>query len=129
MWLYSPLCVAPGRTQKPLRPLLMQVCTVLLTHIIYYVYAETKMQISCTVAMQLISALVFPIRIVQSLYYINPKFQASSHLILLYSPVCVAPGLKPLRPLLMQVCTVLLTHICICGNICHFPNTLGLPVH
>ena len=116
MWLYSPVCVAPGWTRKPLRPLLMQVCTVLLTHIIYYVYAETKMQISCAVAAQLISALVFAIRIVQSLYYLNPKFQASSHLMFLYSPVCVAPGRKPLRPLLMQVCTVLLTHICICGN-------------
>ena len=29
---------------------------------------------------------------VQSLYYLNSKFQASSHLLWLYSPVCVGPG-------------------------------------
>ena len=40
---------------------------------------------------QLISAFVFAIRIAQSLYYLNPKFQASSHLLSLYSPVCVGP--------------------------------------
>ena len=37
-------------------------------------------------------------RIVQSLYFINPKFQASSDLLWLYSPVCVRPGRKPRRP-------------------------------
>ena len=47
-------------------------------------------QISCAVTAQLISAFVFAIRIVQSLYYLNPKFQASSHLLWLYSLVCVA---------------------------------------
>ena len=35
---------------------------------------------------------VFAIRIVQSLYYLNPKFQAFSHFLWLYSPVCVGPG-------------------------------------
>ena len=30
--------------------------------------------------------------IVQSLYFLNPKFQASIHLLWLYSPVCVEPG-------------------------------------
>ena len=40
---------------------------------------------------QLISAFVFAILIVQSLYYLNPKFQASRHLLWLYSPVCVRP--------------------------------------
>ena len=39
--------------------------------------------------------LCFATRIVQSLYYLNPKFQASSHLVWLYSPVCVGPGRKP----------------------------------
>ena len=33
--------------------------------------------------------------IVQSLYFLNPKFQASSHLLWLYSLVCVRPGRKP----------------------------------
>ena len=40
-------------------------------------------------------AFVFATQIVQSLYYLNPKFQASSHLLWLYSPVCVGPGQKP----------------------------------
>ena len=47
---------------------------------------------------KLISAFVFAIRIVQSLYYQNPKFQTSSHLLWLYSPVCVRPGREPRRP-------------------------------
>ena len=41
--------------------------------------AKTKTQISFAVTAKLISAFVFAIRIVQSLYYLNPKFQASSH--------------------------------------------------
>ena len=44
---------------------------------------------------KLISAFVFAIRIVQFLFYLNLKFQASSHLVWLYSPVCVGPGRKP----------------------------------
>ena len=54
------------------------------------------------VTAQLISAFVFAIRIVKSLYYLNPKFQASSHLLWLYSPVCVGPGRKPRRPVFSQ---------------------------
>ena len=53
-------------------------------------------------AAQLISAFVFATQIVQSLYYLNPKFQASSHLLLQYSPVCVRPGWKPRRPVFSQ---------------------------
>ena len=37
---------------------------------------------------KLISAFVFAIQIVQSLYYLNPKFQASNHLLSQYSLVC-----------------------------------------
>ena len=56
---------------------------------------EQKAQISCTVTAQLISALVFAAYvIIQSLYFLNPKFQASSHLMWLYSLVCVSPGRK-----------------------------------
>ena len=44
-------------------------------------HAKTKTQISCAVTAQLISAFVFAIRIVQSIYNLNPKFQASSHLL------------------------------------------------
>ena len=51
---------------------------------------------------KLISSFVFATRIVQSLYFLNPKFQASSHLLWLYSPVCVGPGRKPRRPVFSQ---------------------------
>ena len=44
---------------------------------------------------KLISAFVFATRIVQSLYFLNLKFQASSHLQWLYSLVCVRPGQIP----------------------------------
>ena len=40
--------------------------------------------------------------IVQSLYFLNPKVQASSHLVWLYSLVCVGPGRKPRRPFFSQ---------------------------
>ena len=43
-------------------------------------------------------AFVFATRIIQFLYFLNPKFQASSHLLLLYSLVCVGQGWKPRRP-------------------------------
>ena len=55
------------------------------------------------VTAKLISAFVFAIQIVQSLYFLNQKFQVSSDLLLLlYSPVCVGPGLKPRRPVFSQ---------------------------
>ena len=44
-------------------------------------YAKTKTQISFAVTAKLISAFVFATRIVQSLFFLNPKFQASSHLL------------------------------------------------
>ena len=43
-----------------------------------FAYAKTKMQISCAVTAQPISAFVFVTRIVQFLFYLNPKFQDSS---------------------------------------------------
>ena len=51
---------------------------------------------------QLISPFVFAIWLVQFLYYLYPKFQASSHLLWLYSLVCVRPGRKPRRPVFSQ---------------------------
>ena len=54
-----------------------------------FAYAETKMQISCAVTAQLISTLVFATQIVQSLFFLNLKFQVSSHLLWLFSLVCV----------------------------------------
>ena len=38
----------------------------------------------------------------KSLYFLNPKFQASSHLLWLYSPVFVGPGQIPRRPVFSQ---------------------------
>ena len=52
-------------------------------------------KISCAVSAHLISALVFATRIVQVLLFLNQKFQASSHLLWLYSPLCVRCGRKP----------------------------------
>ena len=63
----------------------------------HFAYAKTKTQISFTVTAMLISAFVFATWIVQSLYFLNPKFHASSHLLWLYSLVCVGPGQKPER--------------------------------
>ena len=40
--------------------------------------------------------------IVQSLYFLHTKFQASSNLVWLYSRVCVGPGRKPLRQVFSQ---------------------------
>ena len=48
-------------------------------------------------AAKLISAFVFATWIVQSLLHLNPKFQASNHLVWLYSLVCVRPGRKHRR--------------------------------
>ena len=65
-------------------------------------YAKTKTQICFAITAKLISAFVFATWIVQSLFYLNPKFQASRHLLSLYSPVCVGPGRKPRRPVFSE---------------------------
>ena len=59
---------------------------------------ENKTQLSFAVAAKLISAFVFATRIVQTLYYLYLKFQASSHLLWLYIRVCVGPGQMSRRP-------------------------------
>ena len=43
----------------------------------------------------MISAFVFATGIVQSLFLFKPKFQVSSHILWLHSPVCVRPGQNP----------------------------------
>ena len=63
-----------------------------------FAYAKTKAQISFAVTAKLISAFVFATWIVQSLYFLNLKFQASDHCLWLYRPVCVGPRWKPYRP-------------------------------
>ena len=63
---------------------------------------KTKPQISCTVTAQLIGAFVFATQIVQVLYLLNQKFQDSSYLLWLYSPVCVGPGPNSRRPVFSE---------------------------
>ena len=51
------------------------------------VYVKTKAQINCAETAQLISTFVFATPIVHFLFFLNPKFPASSHLLYLYSSV------------------------------------------
>ena len=67
-----------------------------------FAYAKTKTQISFAVTSKLISAFVYATRIVQSLFFLNTKFQVSSHLVWLYSTVCVGPGRRPRRPVFSE---------------------------
>ena len=60
------------------------------------------MQISFVVTAKPISAFIFATLIVEFLYFLYTKFQASSHLVWLYSLVCVGPGRKPRRPIFSQ---------------------------
>ena len=71
-----------------------QVCKYKLSNVIIkhvFAYAKTKAEISCTLTAH---PLCFPLIDVQSLLFPNSKFQASSHLLSLYSLVCVGPGRK-----------------------------------
>ena len=63
---------------------------------------ENKDADQFAVTAKLISAFDFATQIVQFLYFLNPKFQASSHLLWQYSPVCVGPGRKPRRPVFSE---------------------------
>ena len=59
-----------------------------------FAYAKTMVQISCAVTVLLLSIFVFSTLSLQSVYFLNLKFQASSHLLWLYHLVCVGPGQK-----------------------------------
>ena len=48
------------------------------------------------------SAFCFSLHEIKHFYCLNPKIQASSHLLLLYSPVCVGSGQKPQRLVFSQ---------------------------
>ena len=56
---------------------------------------ENKDADQLAVIAKLISTFVFATRIVQFLFYLNPKFQASSSFLCLYRLVCVEPVRKP----------------------------------
>ena len=53
--------------------------------------AKSKVQISCAVTAQLISTFDFATQIVQFLFFLNPKFPASSLFLRLYRPVLFRP--------------------------------------
>ena len=55
-----------------------------------FTYAKTKAQINFAVTAKLISAFVLATQILQFLFFLNPKFQASSLLLWLYRSVCVS---------------------------------------
>ena len=60
-----------------------------------HIYAKPKARISFAVTAKLISVFVFATWIVQFLYFLNPKFPASSHILFLHSSFCVGPVTKP----------------------------------
>ena len=68
-----------------------------------FTYAKTKVQISCAVTAELISAFVLATWIVQFLFFLNLKFKTSSHLLQLHRLVCVRPCWKPGRPIFCAV--------------------------
>ena len=59
-----------------------------------YASLSISLRISFAVTAKLISAFVFATRLVQFLYFLDPKFPVSSHLLCLYS-LCVGPVRKP----------------------------------
>ena len=81
----------------------------------FFAYAKTKTQIS---------AFVFAIRIVQSLYHINLKFQV----LWLYSPVCVGPGRKPRIPVFSQRGSILPIVILRLISVHELLKNWGLPI-
>ena len=66
-----------------------------------FAYVKTKAQISCTATVQLISAFVFHY-IDCTIPLLSISIKASSHLLCLYSPVCVGLGRKPRRQVFLQ---------------------------
>ena len=77
---------------------------------------KTNTRYSFMKTVQLISTFVFPTYIVQYLYSLNPKFQASRNLLWLYSSVCVTWSKSPKKSLLMMRlklygCTLIVTVI------------------
>ena len=60
-------------------PILEEIKYLILSYL--FAYAKTKTQVSCAVTAHLISTFVFVTRIVQSLYFLNPKLQTSRYLL------------------------------------------------
>ena len=80
-----------------------------------FAYAKTKALITA----KLICAFVFATGIVQFLYFLNPKFQASTHLLCLYSYVCVRPGRNPedrFSRIAAHMVKTVVPHVCLYMN-------------
>ena len=81
---------------------------------------------------KLISTFVFTTLIAQSLYLLYTKFQASSHLVWLYSLVCVGPGRKLRRPFFSRGSNynmlhfVTFTSVCYANHLPHNFKSIGL---
>ena len=80
---------------------------------------------SFAVTAKLISAFVFATRIVQFLFYLNPKFQASCYFLCLYSLVCVEPVRKPHCWFSHVMAQILMEE----EMYCPFYNSLHLPLN
>ena len=70
----------------------------------HFAYAKTKAQISFAVTTKLIRTFVFATWIVQFLCFLNAKFPDASHLLCLYSLVCVRPDWKSQCFLMAYLC-------------------------
>ena len=70
-------------------------------------------------------AFVFATQIIQSLFCLNPKFQASSYLLLLHSPDCVGPGRKPRRPVFWRRGSYCLHLLCLQISEVHHEKNLS----
>ena len=92
-----------------------------------FAYAKTKTQISFAVTAKLIGAFAFATQIAQSLFILNPKFQASSQLLWLYSPVCVGSGRKPRRPVFSSRGSFIFAKLCVVILRLVVYNVLQLP--
>ena len=66
----------------------------------YFSLCENKGadQLRSNFTAKLISAFIFATPIVQSFFFLNPNFQASSYPLWLYRLVCIRPGRKPRGP-------------------------------
>ena len=68
----------------------------------FFAYAKTKTQISFAVLNPEADQRLCFRYIATTILLLNAKFQASSHLVWLYSLVCVGPGRKPRNPVFSQ---------------------------
>ena len=84
----------------------------------------------CSLPAQLISAFVFTTGIVQFLFFLNSKFQASSLFLRLYRPVCVGPSQKPRRPVFSRHGSYLrISKICLLNRCSHLATATPHTVH